>query len=149
MTANINIQNKPVMPEQAQPVLKAGTYQSKDIDAEHNNVRSIRSAKTVKETDAAKVDKTEESAEGKKSSEQTLDDAVKQLNSFVQSINRNLEFNIDHDSGKTVVRVIDAETDKLIRQIPNEAALSIARQLDAGFTDEHRDPGVLLINLKA
>jgi len=136
MTAPINIQNKPVMPEQHVPALKAVDHPSNDIKNEQNNVHSIESAKTNQ-------------AEEKETSEQALDDAVKQLNSYVQSINRNLEFNIDNDSGQTVVKVIDSETDELIRQIPNEEALSIAKQLDGVSDDNSQASGLLLIKAQA
>ena len=136
MTATINTQNKPVMPEQLKPALKAADHPSNDIKNEQNNVHSIESAKTNQ-------------AEEKETSEQTLDDAVKQLNSYVQSINRNLEFNIDSDSGQTVVKVIDSETDELIRQIPNEEALSIAKHLDGVSDDNSQASGLLLIKAQA
>ena len=124
------------MPEQLKPVLKAADHPSNDIKDEQNKVHSIESAKTNK-------------AEEKETSEQTLDDAVKQLNSYVQSINRNLEFNIDNDSGQTVVKVIDSETDELIRQIPNEEALYIAKQLDDVSDDNSQASGLLLIKAQA
>ena len=136
MTAPINIQNKPVMPEQHTPALKAVDHPSNDIKNEQNNVHSIESAKTNQ-------------AEEKETSEQALDDAVKQLNSYVQSINRNLEFNIDSDSGETVVKVIDSQTDELIRQIPNEEALNIAKQLDGVSDDNSQASGLSLIKAQA
>ncbi|MCF6252465.1 MAG: flagellar protein FlaG [Methylococcaceae bacterium] len=153
MTANINIQNKPAMPELAKPVLKAVDHPSKDIKEEpQKTIRPIDSAKTEKsdkKADISKVDKAEETAEEQEASEQALGDAVKQLNSYVQSINRNLEFNIDKDSGQTVVKVIDAETDEMIRQIPNEEALKIAKQLDISLKDGSKSSELLLIRAKA
>ena len=41
-----------------------------------------------------------------------------------------LDFSIDKESGKTVVRVTDAETGDMIRQIPSEELLAIAHSLD-------------------
>ncbi|HQV89775.1 MAG TPA: flagellar protein FlaG [Nitrosomonas sp.] len=37
---------------------------------------------------------------------------------------------VDQDTGKTVVKVMDIHTDEVIRQIPTEEAISIARTLD-------------------
>ena len=136
MTATINTQNIPVMPEQLKPALKAEDHPFKDIKNEQNNVHSIESAKT---------NKTEE----KESSEQALETAVKRLNSYVQSVNRKLEFNVEKDSGQTVVKVIDSETDELIRQIPNEEALHIAKQLDGISGDNTQASGLLLIKAQA
>jgi flagellar protein FlaG len=41
-----------------------------------------------------------------------------------------LEFSIDDASGRTVVKVVDAETKELIRQIPSEEVLALARNLE-------------------
>ena len=58
-----------------------------------------------------------------------LDEAVSRLNDFVQSVQRDLEFEVDDDSGRTVVRVIDQQTDEVVRQIPDELALRLAENL--------------------
>lgn len=56
--------------------------------------------------------------------------AVSKLNDYVQNTERKLEFQVDKDSGETVVRVFDKSSDKLIRQIPNEEALELAKRLN-------------------
>ena len=154
MTANIDIQNKLVMPEQAKPVLKAVDHPLKDKE-EQLTVQSIDTAaqtkkaeKAKKEADISNVNKTEEPEESEEKKE-ALGNAVTQLNSYVQSINRNLEFNIDTESGQTVVKVIDTETDELIRQIPDEEALEIAKQLDNSFSSDPKETELLLIRAKA
>ncbi len=55
--------------------------------------------------------------------------AVSKINEIVQSVQRDLSFNMDEDSGKTVIRVVDTESGELIRQIPSEEVLAIASQL--------------------
>jgi len=39
-------------------------------------------------------------------------------------------FPFDDDTGRTVVKVVDASTDEVIRQIPSEEVLAIAKALD-------------------
>jgi len=39
-------------------------------------------------------------------------------------------FSIDDSSGKTIVRISDAKTGEMIRQIPSEEMLELARSLD-------------------
>lgn len=56
-------------------------------------------------------------------------DAVKQIEQFTQSVAQNLKFSIDEDTGKTVVKIMDSQTNELIRQIPSEEAINIARTL--------------------
>ena len=58
-----------------------------------------------------------------------LKQAVSQLNDFVQTMQRDLQFSIDKDSGTMVVKVIDAKSEKVIRQIPSEETLRLARSL--------------------
>lgn len=41
-----------------------------------------------------------------------------------------LSFSIDDATGKTIVKITDAQTGEMIRQIPSEEMLEIARSLD-------------------
>jgi len=59
--------------------------------------------------------------------ETTVKAAVMQINDYLQSVQRNLEFSIDESTGCTVVTVRDAATDEVIRQIPPETTLAIMR----------------------
>lgn len=47
----------------------------------------------------------------------------------VQSIQRQLRFSVDEVTGRKVVKVIDAETNETIRQIPAEEIMAISRQM--------------------
>lgn len=62
-------------------------------------------------------------------SPEKVEDAVKQIEQFTQSVAQNLKFSIDEDTGKTVVKIMDSQTNELIRQIPSEEAINIARTL--------------------
>lgn len=64
-----------------------------------------------------------------KTSRDTLDEAVSNIESFVQSIQRDLHFSLDSDSGRTVVLVTDSEGET-IRQIPSEDLLRLAERLE-------------------
>lgn len=59
----------------------------------------------------------------------SLEQALQDLNGYVQNVQRNLQFDVDDDSGHTVIRVVDSETDEVIRQIPSEEVLALARHL--------------------
>lgn len=58
-----------------------------------------------------------------------LKTAVQEIEKFVQSVKRNLEFSIDETSGKVVVKVIASETGEVVRQIPSEEVLKLADNL--------------------
>ena len=58
-----------------------------------------------------------------------LERAVSDLASAIQSVQRNLNFSIDEDSGRTVIKVIDSQSDEVIRQIPSEEVLALSQRL--------------------
>lgn len=59
-----------------------------------------------------------------------LDQALKNINTIVQIQSPGLEFSVDADSNRTIVKVIDKQTQEVLRQIPTEEALKIAKSLD-------------------
>lgn len=63
---------------------------------------------------------------------QQLESAVRRLSDYVQQVQRSLQFSVDNESGRTVITVIDAATEEVIRQIPSEEALAMAQALDLG-----------------
>lgn len=56
--------------------------------------------------------------------------AVKSLNKTMQGLSQSIEFSIDEDSNRTIVKVVDQTTRILIRQIPTGEVLEIAKALD-------------------
>jgi len=65
---------------------------------------------------------------GKLSSQQ-VDALVKELNDTIRIINTRLSFSVDKVTKKTVVKVMDADTQEVIRQIPPEEMLRIAARI--------------------
>ena len=53
--------------------------------------------------------------------------AAADIQQFVQSMGRNLSFSIDETTGYHVVRVVNPNTGELVRQLPSEELLKIAR----------------------
>lgn len=63
-------------------------------------------------------------------SNEELAENVGLLNDLIQNIRRELHFSIDDDTGRTIIKVIDSETDDVIRQIPPDEVLSVIEQLE-------------------
>lgn len=63
-------------------------------------------------------------------SRQEVAQAVAQLNDYIQSVQRDLRFTLDEDSGRSVITVIDSQSNEVIRQIPEEVTLSLAQKLN-------------------
>ena len=61
---------------------------------------------------------------------------VSQIYDYVQNGQRSLKFSIDEISGRNVVKVIDKQTEEVIRQIPIEEVLTIARTIAEQFGEE-------------
>ena len=59
-----------------------------------------------------------------------LTQAVQAINSYVQNLRRDLQFTVDEATDRTVITVIDSETQEVIRQIPSEEVLALARSLE-------------------
>ena len=59
-----------------------------------------------------------------------VEQAVKEVNDFIRTINNALSFSLDQESDQMVVKVIDQGTKEVIRQIPSEEMLALAKALD-------------------
>jgi flagellar protein FlaG len=75
------------------------------------------------------VSKAEKLQARNEATREQLDDAVSQLNDFVQNVQRDLQFEVDNELGQTIVKVVDQSTKEVIRQIPDELALRLAESL--------------------
>ncbi|MCC6658518.1 MAG: flagellar protein FlaG [Rhodocyclaceae bacterium] len=59
-----------------------------------------------------------------------LEVAVEAVQKAIEPVARDLQFSIDKETGKTIISVVDAATKEVIRQIPGEEILAIARAID-------------------
>lgn len=67
--------------------------------------------------------------------------AMNEVRQAIDPVARNLQFSIDEDTGRTVVKVVDVKTKEVIRQIPSEELLAMSRSLESN--------GGLLVKEKA
>ncbi len=58
-----------------------------------------------------------------------LDQAVKNVSGYVQNVTRELNFTVDEELDKFVVTVLDEKTGEVIRQIPTEEMLELAKSI--------------------
>ena len=67
-----------------------------------------------------------------------LEKVAQQLQDFVGEMNRGLEFSVDQDSGRDVIKVIDKNSGDLVKQFPSEEVLTLVAKLSdmvGGFID--------------
>ncbi len=59
-----------------------------------------------------------------------LTEAVDKINEMMQNGKQTLTFQLDEESERMVIRVLDAQTKEVIRQIPSEETLKFAKYVD-------------------
>lgn len=96
------------------------------VEAGGEIARSPRSPSFPQPTTAAEATPVHQPAEP---SAEDVKRAAQQVETYMQSMNRYLEFRIDEDSGRTVVTVKDKNTGETIRQIPSEEIMRLAQNL--------------------
>ena len=114
------------------------------------NNRSSNSAEKVaaqRQTIAVEVTEVEAQEVDVELSQEALEKVVSQLNAYIQNTQRDVDFSVDDSTGRVVVRVIDSESEQVIRQIPSEDMLAISRHLIESLETEQ--PKGFLIELKA
>lgn len=68
--------------------------------------------------------------QARRATESDVNDAVDKLNDFAAANASALNFSQDKETGQTIVKVVDTATDTVIRQIPTEEAVAIAKSID-------------------
>lgn len=58
-----------------------------------------------------------------------LEKVAQQLQEFMGEMNRSLEFLVDKDSGRDVIKVLDKGTGELVKQYPSEEVLTMISKL--------------------
>ncbi|HBM08396.1 flagellin [Pseudomonas sp. Choline-3u-10] len=85
----------------------------------------------LKEAGFSASDRLQPAAAPAKAEEQkSTADLVEKLRSQMQNIQRDLSFSVDDSTGDVVVRVIDGDSGKIVRQIPSEEILRLTERLD-------------------
>ena len=66
----------------------------------------------------------------KSTSALSVEDAVERISDFVAPTQSEISFSIDEVSGVQVVKIMDSQSNEVIRQFPSKEAIEIARALD-------------------
>jgi len=60
----------------------------------------------------------------------SVNEAVKNINAALTALRRDeRQFTVDDDLGRLVVKIVNADTKELIRQIPTEEALALSKKM--------------------
>lgn len=101
-----------------------------------NLLQPLKNSQKTEEKNSTELEKRQEIASEKSPADivkemprEELNETISQLNDSLQNVQRNLEFSIDKDAGRIVINVKDRDTDEVVRQIPSEEVLELARNL--------------------
>jgi flagellar protein FlaG len=65
--------------------------------------------------------------------EQAVRESVDKINAFIRPYVTSLQFSVDQEVGRIVVKIMDSETKEVIKQIPSEKVLALAKALSETF----------------
>ena len=63
-------------------------------------------------------------------SRKQLQEAIQMLNEQMKTSGRNLNFSIDQEVNRTIIKVKNSNTGELVRQIPDETVLRVAHSIE-------------------
>jgi flagellar protein FlaG len=117
-----------------EPTIEAGftrvTSDLKQADVTVNNANQMNDVADIVENEkVAQANGVILSPEQASLTSKQLEQVAQQLQDFVGEMNRGLEFSVDKDSGRDVIKVIDKASGDLVKQYPSEEVLGLVSKL--------------------
>jgi flagellar protein FlaG len=117
-----------------EPTIEAGytrvTSELKQADVTVNNVNKMNDVADIIENEkVAQANNESSSIDQVALTSKQLEQVAQQLQDFVGEMNRGLEFSVDKDSGRDVIKVIDKASGDLVKQYPSEEVLGLVSKL--------------------
>ena len=91
-------------------------------------LRAARQAAAV--PDQPEVVKASAGAVAAEADPKEVQQRVEELNAAMKQHASSILFSIDEESGRTIVKVVDTDTDTVLRQYPSKELLAISKQID-------------------
>jgi len=85
--------------------------------------------KEIKKISVENLEKDTEKSKSVVIHPKQLEKVAQQLQDFVGDMNKGLEFLVDKDSGRDVIKVIDKESGETVKQYPSEEVLGLVAKL--------------------
>lgn len=114
----------------ASPGLLTPTHTAASATGSQATVRTVSSEQLSDTAGSVLPKKVAGSSPTATEQTQEVEAAVRAVKEFIQPMASNLAFELDDDTGRTIVKITDASSGELIRQIPSEEMLEIAKALD-------------------
>jgi flagellar protein FlaG len=123
--------------------IQSNTQDSTSTAKSVNNVRSD----AVKTNDPNKTDEKDQTGKIENSSreQQALDfkEAAATLKEYVDKMPSDLKFNVDEDTDRLILKIVNPVTKEVVKQFPPEELLSMAKRLRS-MTDDQTNNGIFI-----
>lgn len=107
-----------------------------DIGTINSALNSAQGARQLQNPESAALRKAEQAttepslAKVPEPTREKVESAVNRIQEAMDTVKRNVNFSLEDDSGRIVVKVTDASSGEVIRQMPSEEALRLAENLE-------------------
>jgi len=61
---------------------------------------------------------------------EAVEQAANRIEKFVKSVGRSMDFSVDNSTGRSILRVVDPQSGEVIRQLPPEETLRVAKAVE-------------------
>ncbi len=99
----------------------------REIKAEGGNNLPENAARSESTADVVARERLE--SRDKATEKKEVEEAALVVSDFLNTSQRGLEFSVNEDAGRTVVKVMDVKEEKVIRQIPSDEVLKLAQKV--------------------
>ena len=125
---NINLEPRQPLKTTQQDVTKVSSVEEEVAAVE--TAQQNKPAEKVETTESLKTQELPSEVEQSK----LIDEAVLKLQEYAKNMQRELDFEVHQESGETVIKVFNANSGDLVRQMPSEEALKLAEIADSKET---------------
>lgn len=101
------------------------------VSPERASAEINKTMQSVEQVNSRILDQRSRSAEKMQGLQESLDEAIRTLNEKMAISPKNLSFSVDEVSNRYLVVVTDQSNGKVIRQVPAEAVLRVAHNIEA------------------
>lgn len=114
----------------------AASYVPPVADASGNSVKVVNDTQKIADTqtndnnDKNKQNIEQDAAnENRKVAKSTIDSTISETNSKIKMSNTQLKYHIDDETQRISIKIIDKDTDKVIREVPPEETLEAIKKI--------------------
>ena len=133
---------------------RADNLDNSPVNSKDDKVKTIIEKQSVEAVTEQSVEKPDEkltvaeriaqSAETQDVSAEDVEKALDIVASFLHSTMKQVDFSSDNSAGKTVITIIDKETQEVINQFPSEKIVSMAEKIQQLQQDAESISGLLI-----